>query len=48
MALAILLSGLVPTSGITISWTGFAKGNVAAAVKMTIIGLTLGPLAAPF
>jgi predicted Na+-dependent transporter len=32
----------------TISWTGFAKGNVAAAVKMTVIGLTLGSLATPF
>ena len=37
----LLLAGLVPTSGMTISWTGFAKGNVAAAVKMTVIGLTL-------
>jgi ACR3 family arsenite efflux pump ArsB len=48
MALGILLAGLVPTSGMTISWTGFAKGNVAAAVKMTVIGLTLGSLATPF
>lgn len=28
-------------------WTGFAKGNVAAAVKMTVIGLTTGSLAIP-
>ncbi|MCJ8499538.1 bile acid:sodium symporter [Desulfatitalea sp. M08but] len=48
MALGLLLAGLVPTSGMTISWTGFAKGNVAAAVKMTVIGLTLGSLATPF
>ncbi|AGW14362.1 arsenic resistance protein [Megalodesulfovibrio gigas] len=47
MALGLLLAGLVPTSGMTISWTGFAKGNVAAAVKMTVIGLTLGSLATP-
>ena len=33
----LLLAGLVPTSGMTISWTGFAKGNMAAAVKMTVI-----------
>jgi len=32
----------------TISWTGFAKGNVEAAVKMTVIGLTLGSIATPF
>jgi ACR3 family arsenite efflux pump ArsB len=48
MALGLLLTGLVPTSGMTISWTGFAKGNLEAAVKMTIIGLTLGSVATPF
>jgi ACR3 family arsenite efflux pump ArsB len=47
MMLGLLLAGLVPTSGMTISWTGFAKGNVAAAVKMTVIGLTLGSLLTP-
>lgn len=48
MALGMLLAGLVPTSGMTISWTGFAKGNLEAAVKMTVIGLTLGSIATPF
>jgi ACR3 family arsenite efflux pump ArsB len=48
MALGLLLAGLVPTSGMTISWTGFANGNVAAAIKMTVIGLTAGSLATPF
>lgn len=48
MVLGLLLAGLVPTSGMTISWTGFAKGNVESAVKMTVIGLTLGSLATPF
>jgi len=48
MALGLLLAGLVPTSGMTISWTGFAKGNVEAAVKMTVVGLTLGSVATPF
>ncbi|MFO7803984.1 MAG: universal stress protein [Desulfovermiculus sp.] len=48
MALGMLLAGLVPTSGMTISWTGFAQGNLASAVKMTVIGLTLGSLATPF
>jgi len=47
LALGLLLAGLVPTSGMTISWTGFAKGNLAAAVKMTVIGLVLGSLATP-
>jgi len=31
----------------TISWTGFAKGNLEAAVKMTVIGLIIGSLATP-
>ncbi len=48
MALGLLLAGLVPTSGMTISWTGFARGNIAAAVKMTVIGLTIGSIATPF
>ncbi|QTA90717.1 universal stress protein [Desulfonema magnum] len=48
MALGLLLAGLVPTSGMTISWTGFAKGNVEAAVKMTVVGLTFGSVATPF
>ncbi|PIE60051.1 MAG: bile acid:sodium symporter [Desulfobulbus propionicus] len=48
MALGLLLAGLVPTSGMTISWTGFAGGNLEAAVKMTVIGLTLGSIATPF
>ncbi len=48
LALGLLLAGLVPTSGMTISWTGFAKGNLEAAVKMTVIGLALGSVATPF
>lgn len=43
----MILAGLFPTSGMTISWTGFAKGNVRAAVKMTVIGLILASLLAP-
>jgi arsenite transporter len=45
--LALMLTSLLPTSGMTISWTGFAKGNVPAAVKMTVIGLIAGSLLAP-
>lgn len=47
-ALGLLLASLLPTSGMTIAWTGFAKGNLAAAVKMTVLGLILGSLATPF
>jgi ACR3 family arsenite efflux pump ArsB len=47
LALGLLLAGLVPTSGMTIAWTGFAKGNVEAAVKMTVLGLILGSLLTP-
>lgn len=48
MALGIMLAALIPTSGMTISWTGFSKGNIGAAVNMTVIGLTLGALLTPF
>ena len=48
MALGLLLAALLPTSGMTISWTGFANGNMGAAINMTVIGLTLGSLATPF
>ena len=47
MALGLLLAALLPTSGMTISWTGFAKGNVGAAINMTVIGLIAGSLATP-
>ncbi|MFH1461822.1 MAG: bile acid:sodium symporter [bacterium] len=46
--LGLLLIALLPTSGMTISWTGFANGNITAAVIMTVIGLLLGSLLAPF
>jgi predicted Na+-dependent transporter len=32
----------------TISWTGFARGNLDAAIKMAVIGLVVGSLATPF
>ncbi|MGM0692817.1 MAG: arsenic resistance protein [Pseudomonadota bacterium] len=47
LALGLLLAALLPTSGMTISWTGFARGNLPAAVKMTVVGLILGSLATP-
>ncbi|MEO0434072.1 MAG: bile acid:sodium symporter, partial [Cyanobacteria bacterium J06656_5] len=48
VALGLLLASLLPTSGMTISWTGFARGNISAAIKMTVIGLVLGSVATPF
>ncbi|NCC81436.1 MAG: arsenic resistance protein [Clostridia bacterium] len=47
LIVGLLLTSLLPTSGMTISWTGFAKGNVPAAVKMTVIGLILGSFLTP-
>ncbi len=47
VALGLLLASLLPTSGMTISWTGFAKGNMNAAIQMTVIGLVFGSIAAP-
>lgn len=47
LALGLLLVALLPTSGMTISWTGMSKGNMAAAVKMTVVGLLLGSVLTP-
>ncbi|MCK5348969.1 MAG: universal stress protein [Desulfobacula sp.] len=46
-AVGLFLIGVLPTSGMTISWTGFAKGNKEAAIKMVVFGLVIGSLAAP-
>lgn len=40
-AVGLLLIGVLPTSGMTISWTGFAKGNKQAATKMVVFGLVI-------
>ncbi|MCK5684664.1 arsenic resistance protein [bacterium] len=47
IVLGLLFASLLPTSGMTISWTGFAKGNMNAAIKMTVIGLIIGSIATP-
>lgn len=47
IALGLLLASLLPTSGMTISWTGMAHGNMAAAVKMTVFGLLIGSFLTP-
>ena len=48
LRLGLLLIALLPTSGMTISWTVMAKGNVNAAIKMVVIGLLLGALTSAF
>ena len=48
MIAGLALAALLPTSGMTISWTMIYKGNVPAAIKMTAIGLIMGSLLAPW
>ena len=47
LQLGLVLIGVIPTSGMTIAWTGMAKGNKLAAIKMTVIGLLLGAAVTP-
>lgn len=46
-AVGLFLIGVLPASGMTISWTGFANGNKEAATKMLVFGLVIGSAAAP-
>lgn len=46
--IGFLLIALIPTSGMTITWTGIAKGNVAEAIRMTVAGLLIGAVLTPF
>lgn len=48
LRLGLFMTGLLPTSGMTLSWTNMAKGNLPSAVKMTVIGLVAGSILAPF
>jgi ACR3 family arsenite efflux pump ArsB len=48
LRLGLLLISLLPTSGMTISWTVMAKGNVNAAIRMVVIGLLIGAIVSPF
>lgn len=45
--IGFLLITLIPTSGMTITWTGIAKGNVNEAIRMTVSGLLLGAILTP-
>jgi ACR3 family arsenite transporter len=47
LALGLLLMALIPTSGMTVSWTGFAKGNLAGATKMMVVSLLLAAVLTP-
>ncbi|ABZ83294.1 sodium/bile acid symporter family protein [Heliomicrobium modesticaldum Ice1] len=48
MMAGLAIAGLLPTSGMTISWTMMFKGNVPAAIKMTALSLIIGSILAPF
>lgn len=48
LRLGLLMAALLPTSGMTVTWTGLSRGNVPEAVKMSVIGLLAGSLATPF
>ncbi len=43
----LALASLLPTSGMTISWTMVYKGNVSASIKITAISLIMGALITP-
>jgi ACR3 family arsenite efflux pump ArsB len=45
--LGLLLIALFPTSGMTVSWTILAKGNVQEAIKMVVFGLLIAALLSP-
>jgi ACR3 family arsenite transporter len=48
LRLGLFMTALFPTSGMTIAWVNMVKGNLPSAVKMTVVGLLLGSLLAPF
>nr|WP_090856104.1 bile acid:sodium symporter [Paraliobacillus sp. PM-2] len=48
MFAGLALAAVLPTSGMTISWTAIYKGNMSAAIKLTVFGLIIGSLVAPW
>lgn len=48
MLAGLAIASLLPTSGMTISWTVMSRGNVPAAVKLTVLSLLAGSLLMPF
>jgi ACR3 family arsenite efflux pump ArsB len=47
MQLGLILIAILPTGSMTLAWTGITKGNLNAAVTMSIGGLALGSLLLP-
>lgn len=48
MFAGLALAALLPTSGMTISWTALQGGNVPAAIRLTVFGLIIGSLLTPW
>lgn len=48
MLAGLAIASLLPTSGMTISWTMLSGGNVPAAIRLTVISLIAGSLLLPF
>lgn len=48
MFAGLALVAVLPTSGMTIAWTGIQKGNMPAAVKLTVFGLIVGSVLTPW
>ncbi|MFX4261774.1 arsenic resistance protein [Pelotomaculum propionicicum] len=44
----LAIASLLPTSNMTIAFTHFGRGNIPAAVKLTVISLVFGSLLAPW
>lgn len=44
----LAIASLLPTSNMTIAFTQFARGNIPAAIKLTVLSLVLGSIAAPW
>ncbi|TEB16374.1 Sodium Bile acid symporter family protein [Pelotomaculum sp. FP] len=44
----LAIASLLPTSNMTIAFTHFARGNIPAAIKLTVISLVLGSIAVPW
>ena len=44
----LALAAVLPTSGMTIAWTGIQRGDVPAAVRLTVSGLLLGAVLTPW
>lgn len=48
MFAGLAIAALLPTSGMTITWTMLSGGNVPAAIRLTVISLLAGSVLLPF